>query len=118
MTLDREADMRTAYAQFEQVLTAERPWVSCCRHWRRGASVRACWSTWRRRSRSRTTRRKLALAEFLEHPTEGIFRGPYLRCGLPFRPAATGWRQALDWHPLDDGKGFRRTGIRRRRLRG
>src|SRR4051794_11280489 len=49
---------------------------------------------------------KLALAEFLAHPTEGIFRGPYLRVRLPFRAAAPGWRRSLDWHPLDDGKGF------------
>src|SRR4051794_15229894 len=49
---------------------------------------------------------KLALAEFLGHPTDGIFRGPYLRVRLPFRAAAPGWRQALGWHPLDDGMGF------------
>ena len=49
---------------------------------------------------------RLAMAEFLEHPTDGIFKGPYLRLRLPFRPAAEGWRSALDWHPLDDGKGF------------
>jgi ATP-dependent helicase YprA (DUF1998 family) len=49
---------------------------------------------------------ELALTEFLEHPTDGIFKGPYLRLRLPFRPAADGWRQVLDWHPLDDGKGF------------
>ena len=49
---------------------------------------------------------RLAMAEFLEHPTEGIFKGPYLRLRLPFRPAAEGWRNALDWHPLDEGKGF------------
>jgi len=48
----------------------------------------------------------LAMADFLEHPTEGIFKGPYLRLRLPFRPAAEGWRSALDWHPLDDGTGF------------
>jgi ATP-dependent helicase YprA (DUF1998 family) len=49
---------------------------------------------------------RLAMAEFLEHPTEGIFKGPYLRLRLPFRPAGEGWRSALDWHPLDDGEGF------------
>lgn len=49
---------------------------------------------------------RLAMAEFLEHPTDGIFKGPYLRLRLPFRPAADGWRSALDWHPLEDGKGF------------
>src|SRR4051812_34469316 len=49
---------------------------------------------------------RLALREFLEDPDGGIFRGPYLRLRLPFRPAADGWRDALDWHPLDDGTGF------------
>lgn len=49
---------------------------------------------------------RLAMAEFLEHPSEGIFKGPYLRLRLPFRPAAEGWRDALDWHPLDEGQGF------------
>ncbi|HEV7772337.1 MAG TPA: DEAD/DEAH box helicase [Conexibacter sp.] len=49
---------------------------------------------------------RFALADFLDDPTGGIFRGPYLRLRLPFRQAADGWRDALDWHPLDDGKGF------------
>lgn len=49
---------------------------------------------------------RLAMVEFLEHPSEGIFKGPYLRLRLPFRPAADGWRDALDWHPLDEGSGF------------
>jgi ATP-dependent helicase YprA (DUF1998 family) len=49
---------------------------------------------------------RFAMSEFLEHPTEGIFKGPYLRLRLPFRPAADGWCKALDWHPLDDGTGF------------
>ncbi|HEX7291831.1 MAG TPA: DEAD/DEAH box helicase, partial [Conexibacter sp.] len=49
---------------------------------------------------------RIALTDFLDDPSEGIFRGPYLRLRLPFRPAAEGWRNALDWHPLDDGEGF------------
>lgn len=49
---------------------------------------------------------KLALTEFLEHPEDGIFKGPYLRLRLPFRPADDGWRDVLGWHPLDDGQGF------------
>lgn len=49
---------------------------------------------------------KLALADFLEDPTEGIFKGPYLRLRLPFQPAPDGWRDSLDWHPTDDGAGF------------
>ncbi|MCA0435697.1 MAG: DEAD/DEAH box helicase [Actinobacteria bacterium] len=40
-----------------------------------------------------------ALAEFLQDPTEGIFKGPYARLRLPFRPADDSWRDALDWQP-------------------
>ena len=40
-----------------------------------------------------------ALAEFLEHPEDGIFKGPYVRLRLPFRPADPGWEQHLDWTP-------------------
>ncbi|WP_328951485.1 DEAD/DEAH box helicase [Streptomyces sp. NBC_00184] len=39
-----------------------------------------------------------ALTEFLTDPADGIFRGPYLRIRRPFRPAADGWRQHLDWY--------------------
>lgn len=49
---------------------------------------------------------RAALREFIEDPAGGIFKGPFVRTRLPFRPAADGWRGALDWHPLDDGKGF------------
>src|SRR6476469_4449869 len=38
------------------------------------------------------------LDEFLEHPETGIFRGPYVRLRLPFRPAADGWRKHLEWY--------------------
>ncbi len=38
-----------------------------------------------------------ALAEFLEDPTDGIFKGPYMRLRLPFRPAGEGWLRHLDW---------------------
>ncbi|MEA9986068.1 DEAD/DEAH box helicase [Subtercola sp. RTI3] len=38
------------------------------------------------------------LNEFLNDPTDGIFRGPYLRLRLPFRPADEGWRKHIgDW---------------------
>lgn len=47
---------------------------------------------------------RLALAEFLEHPDDGIFKGPYLRLRMPFRPAAEGWRDTLGWHPGDEAK--------------
>lgn len=38
------------------------------------------------------------LAEFLQHPATGMFRGPYVRARLPFRPAADGWRGYLEWY--------------------
>lgn len=38
------------------------------------------------------------LAEFLQHPETGMFRGPYVRVRLPFRPAAEGWRDHLEWY--------------------
>ncbi|MGW6864632.1 DEAD/DEAH box helicase [Streptomyces sp. NPDC054901] len=38
-----------------------------------------------------------ALTDFLTDPTDGIFRGPYLRIRRPFRPASDGWKQHLDW---------------------
>src|SRR4051812_37792724 len=44
-----------------------------------------------------------ALSEFLEHSRDGIFKGPYVRLRLPFRPAAEGWRDTLGWHPADKG---------------
>ena len=42
---------------------------------------------------------RLALSEFLEDPANGIFKGPYLRLRLPFRPAADGWQANLAWRP-------------------
>ncbi len=27
-----------------------------------------------------------------------MFRGPYVRLRLPFRPAEDGWRDALEWY--------------------
>ncbi len=40
-----------------------------------------------------------ALDEFLADPVNGIFKGPYLRLRLPFRPAADDWRASLSWDP-------------------
>ena len=40
-----------------------------------------------------------ALDKFLNHPQNGIFRGPYLRIRTPFREVTGGWRQNLDWAP-------------------
>jgi hypothetical protein len=40
-----------------------------------------------------------ALERFLNHPEQGIFRGPYLRIRTPFRPADDGWQSFLEWAP-------------------
>ncbi|GGV07120.1 helicase [Streptomyces litmocidini] len=42
-----------------------------------------------------------ALEDFLTDPADGLFRGPYLRIRRPFRPAADGWQERLDWYPAD-----------------
>ncbi|MFD0902095.1 DEAD/DEAH box helicase [Actinomadura sediminis] len=42
-----------------------------------------------------------ALQRFLNHPEQGIFRGPYLRIRTPFRKAESGWQDCLEWHRLD-----------------
>lgn len=39
-----------------------------------------------------------SLDQFLSDPTEGMFKGPYVRLRLPFRPADEGWRDALEWY--------------------
>jgi ATP-dependent helicase YprA (DUF1998 family) len=38
------------------------------------------------------------LNDFLQDPASGMFRGPYVRLRLPFRPAEDGWRQTLEWY--------------------
>ncbi|WP_397518900.1 DEAD/DEAH box helicase [Rhodococcus pyridinivorans] len=38
------------------------------------------------------------LDEFLQDPDTGMFRGPYVRLRLPFRPADEGWRDSLEWY--------------------
>ncbi|MDN5914713.1 MAG: DEAD/DEAH box helicase [Pseudonocardia sp.] len=43
------------------------------------------------------------LERFVLDPDHGVFRGPYIRLKLPFRPADDGWREHLDWAPA----GFR-----------
>lgn len=43
------------------------------------------------------------LERFVADPQHGVFRGPYVRLRLPFRPADDGWREHLDWAPA----GFR-----------
>ncbi|MFC4909884.1 DEAD/DEAH box helicase [Actinomadura gamaensis] len=39
------------------------------------------------------------LERFLNHPAQGIFRGPYLRIRTPFTPAGDGWHDRLEWVP-------------------
>lgn len=43
-----------------------------------------------------------ALTDFVGHPVEGMFKGPYVRLRLPFAPARGNWGMHLDWLP----KGF------------
>ncbi|PSL08462.1 uncharacterized protein DUF1998 [Haloactinopolyspora alba] len=38
------------------------------------------------------------LDRFLSDPESGMFKGPYVRLRLPFRPANEGWRDALEWY--------------------
>ncbi|MDR1213082.1 MAG: DEAD/DEAH box helicase [Propionibacteriaceae bacterium] len=38
-----------------------------------------------------------ALDDFLSHPEHGMFKGPYVRLRLPFRPAEAGTAQVLEW---------------------
>ncbi|MBH0779339.1 DEAD/DEAH box helicase [Nocardia bovistercoris] len=43
-----------------------------------------------------------ALTDFVGHPRDGMFKGPYVRLRLPFAPALGNWGMHLDWWP----KGF------------
>ncbi|BCJ37163.1 helicase [Actinocatenispora thailandica] len=38
------------------------------------------------------------LGRFLRDPVDGMFKGPYLRLRLPFRPAQPGWESLLEWY--------------------
>ncbi|MCL1898475.1 MAG: DEAD/DEAH box helicase, partial [Micrococcales bacterium] len=38
-----------------------------------------------------------ALDDFLQHPDTGMFKGPYVRLRLPFRPADSGAATAFEW---------------------
>ncbi|MFC6013014.1 DEAD/DEAH box helicase [Nocardia lasii] len=40
-----------------------------------------------------------ALTDFIGHPQEGLFKGPYARLRLPFAPARGNWGMHLDWWP-------------------
>ncbi|SCG72936.1 Helicase conserved C-terminal domain-containing protein [Micromonospora echinaurantiaca] len=39
-----------------------------------------------------------SLHRFLSDPESGMFKGPYVRLRLPFRPADEGWRDTLEWY--------------------
>ena len=39
------------------------------------------------------------LDRLLKDPERGIFRGPYARLRLPFRPAEEGWQELIGWDP-------------------
>lgn len=41
------------------------------------------------------------LERFIADDAQGVFRGPYVRLRLPFRPAAAGWQDLLDFVPRD-----------------
>jgi len=41
---------------------------------------------------------RVGLDQFLSDPVDGMFKGPYVRLRLPFRPAADGWQDALEWY--------------------
>ena len=60
---------------------------------------------------------RAALNEFLEHPSDGIFKGPYVRLRLPFRPPPTAGGTPSTG-TRSTAAGSRRTGTRRRRSRG
>ncbi|MEV4494547.1 DEAD/DEAH box helicase [Micromonospora arborensis] len=38
------------------------------------------------------------LDRFLSDPDAGMFKGPYVRLRMPFRPADEGWRTSLEWY--------------------
>ncbi|WP_063127655.1 DEAD/DEAH box helicase [Nocardia fusca] len=40
-----------------------------------------------------------ALTDFVGHPRDGMFKGPYVRLRLPFAPARGNWGMHLDWLP-------------------
>ncbi|MGW4364331.1 DEAD/DEAH box helicase [Nocardia takedensis] len=40
-----------------------------------------------------------ALTDFIGHPRDGMFKGPYVRLRLPFAPAHGNWGMHLDWWP-------------------
>lgn len=42
-----------------------------------------------------------SLQRFLQHETDGIFRGPYLRVRTKFRPAPATWISPLGWMPTN-----------------
>lgn len=53
------------------------------------------------------------LDRFLSDPSSGMFKGPYVRLRLPFRPAADGWRDSLDWYAGPTPYGHQAAAFRR-----
>ncbi|MEV4620515.1 DEAD/DEAH box helicase [Asanoa sp. NPDC049573] len=58
------------------------------------------------------------LDTFLSDPLNGMFKGPYVRLRLPFRPAELGWRQHLDWYAGPDPYGHQAAAFARLSTRG
>ncbi|MEV0353249.1 DEAD/DEAH box helicase [Nonomuraea sp. NPDC050680] len=57
-----------------------------------------------------------ALERFLNHPEQGIFRGPYLRIRTPFQTAEPGWDDCLEWKPPGEWTPYRHQAKAFRRL--
>lgn len=63
---------------------------------------------------------RAALAQFLADPTDGIFRGPFLRVRTPYRAVSDSWEWPLDWQAasfnphLHQGRAFERLSSRDR----
>lgn len=56
---------------------------------------------------------RTALRDFLADPDDGIFKGPYVRLRLPFRPADDGWADALEWYAGPTPYGHQAAAFRR-----
>src|SRR5690625_4121545 len=61
---------------------------------------------------------RAALEEFLADPEHGIFKGPYVRLRLPFRPAEDGWSDSLEWQPGFTPYGHQAAAFQRLSTRG
>ena len=93
--LDREADMRTAYAEFERRLASTMSELLPSAQAReiRDGLLDYLTTTFALADPDA----QLALEDFLGDREHGIFKGPFLRLRLPFRAAADGWQSILGW---------------------